>query len=87
MIYLSRPYPFRFFKDCLPQTLLGPLLNTLSQMKQILKQQLLTVKPWNKNEIKPMQASIKPLNFFQNISIFHIFVTASLTINKFLKTH
>ena len=30
---LSRPYPFKFFKGCLPQILLGPLLNTLSQIK------------------------------------------------------
>ena len=29
---LSRPYPFNFFKGCLPQILLGPLLNTLFQM-------------------------------------------------------
>ena len=28
----SAPYPFKFFKGCLPQILLGPLLNTLSQM-------------------------------------------------------
>ena len=27
---LSRPYPFKFFKGCLPQILLGPFLNTLS---------------------------------------------------------
>ena len=27
---LSRPYPFKFFKSCLPQILLGPFLNTLS---------------------------------------------------------
>ena len=32
MVCLSRPYPFKFFKGCLPQILLGPLLNTLSQM-------------------------------------------------------
>ena len=30
---LSIPFPFKFFKGCLPQILLGPLLNTLSQMK------------------------------------------------------
>ena len=29
---LSRPCPFRFFKGCLPQILLGPFLNTLSHM-------------------------------------------------------
>ena len=27
-----RQYPFKSFKGCLPQVLLGPLLNTLSQM-------------------------------------------------------
>ena len=27
---LRRPYPFKFFKGCLPQILLGPFLNTLS---------------------------------------------------------
>ena len=29
---LSRPYPFKFFKGCLSQILLGPFLNTLSQI-------------------------------------------------------
>ena len=29
---LSRPYRFKFFKGWLPQSLLSPLLNTLSQM-------------------------------------------------------
>ena len=28
----SRPYHVKFFKACLPQILLGPFLNTLSQM-------------------------------------------------------
>ena len=31
-ICLSRPYPFKFFKSCLPQILLGPFLNTLPQI-------------------------------------------------------
>ena len=29
MVCLSRPYSFKFFKDCLPQISLGPFLNTL----------------------------------------------------------
>ena len=29
---LSRPHPFKFFKDCLPQILLGPFLNTWTQI-------------------------------------------------------
>ena len=29
---LSRPYPLKFFKGCLPQILPGPFLNTLFQM-------------------------------------------------------
>ena len=28
-----RPYPFKFFKGCLPQISLGPLLNTLSHLR------------------------------------------------------
>ena len=32
MVCLSRPYPFKFFKGCLPQNLLSPLLNTLSHI-------------------------------------------------------
>ena len=30
----SKPYPFKFFKSCLPQILLGPFSNTLSQMSR-----------------------------------------------------
>ena len=29
---LSRPYPFKIFKGCLPQILLGPFLNTWAQI-------------------------------------------------------
>ena len=30
MVSSNRPYPFKFFKGCLPQNLLSLLLNTLS---------------------------------------------------------
>ena len=30
---LSRPYPFKYFKGCLPHILLGPFLNTLSHLR------------------------------------------------------
>ena len=30
--HISRPYPFKFFKGRLPHILLGPFLNTLSQI-------------------------------------------------------
>ena len=33
MVCLSEPYPSKLFKGDLPQTLLGPFLNTLSQMR------------------------------------------------------
>ena len=36
MVCLSRPYPFKFFNGSLPQFLLGPFLNTLSQMNSYL---------------------------------------------------
>ena len=35
MVCLSRPYNFKFFKGCLPQILLAPVLNTLTNMKLI----------------------------------------------------
>ena len=34
---VSRQYPLKFFKGCLPQNLLSPLLNTLSQIILILE--------------------------------------------------
>ena len=34
MVYLSKPYPLKFFKDCHPQILLGAFLNILSHMYQ-----------------------------------------------------
>ena len=34
---LGRPYPFKFFKDCLLQILLGPFLNTLSHLYLVLE--------------------------------------------------
>ena len=32
VVCLGRPYPFSFFKGCLPQILLGPLLNTFTHI-------------------------------------------------------
>ena len=34
MVYLSRQYPLKFFKGCLPQNLLSLLLSTLSDLLQ-----------------------------------------------------
>ena len=31
-VCFNRPYHFKFFKGCLPQFILGPFLNTLSQI-------------------------------------------------------
>ena len=32
MVCLGRPFHLKFFKGCLPQILLGPFLNTMTQM-------------------------------------------------------
>ena len=32
MVCLGGPYHFKFFKGCLPQILLGPFLNALTQV-------------------------------------------------------
>ena len=33
---LFKPYPFKFFKGCLPQNLLSPFLNTLAHLSLLL---------------------------------------------------
>ena len=33
MVCLGRPYHYKFFKDCFPEILLGPFLNTLTHLK------------------------------------------------------
>ena len=55
MVCLSRPYPFKFFKGCLPQILLGPLLNTLSQIKKNLAANLESVAQRNSNDVDHTQ--------------------------------
>ena len=37
MVCLTRPCPLKFFKGCLPQNVLSPLLNTLSQISEELR--------------------------------------------------
>ena len=47
MVSLSRPYHFKFFRGCLPQIVLGPFLNTLTQMtckkQRKIKQEILSL--------------------------------------------
>ena len=40
------PYHFKFFKGCLPQNLLGPFLNTLTQIIPSYKKQLIYLINW-----------------------------------------
>ena len=40
------PYHFKFFKGCLPQILLGPFLNTLTQIIPSYKKQLIYLINW-----------------------------------------
>ena len=35
MVCFGRPYHFKFFKGCLPEILLGPFLNDLTQLYYI----------------------------------------------------
>ena len=52
---VSRQYPLKFFKGCLPQNLLSPLLNTLSQIILILE---------------PKYSRSSRLQMFYKVSIF-----------------
>ena len=57
MFYLSRPYPLKIFKGCLPQTLLGPLSNTLSHLSLFLWS-LSSVKPYLLRSFAPWSVSL-----------------------------
>ena len=68
-ICLSRPYHFKFFKGCLPQILLDPLLNTLSHIIDAIPLPLLLTLNWinakNKNLTKANL--LKRHFFFRNL--------------------
>ena len=71
-----RPYLLKFFKGCLPQILLGPFLNTLSQIyysysnKDYLKHSLWIQSRPNQSWTK--YTNIKTLFFFQDFQIMKI---------------
>ena len=51
MVYLSRSYPFKFFKDRLPQIFLGPFLNTLSHISLWISLQISVLLPHIQNKL------------------------------------
>ena len=61
MFYLSRSNPFKFFKGFLPQILLGPFLNTLSQIYMSALQMLYHLK-----KLFPYHINLIPLSFYNN---------------------
>ena len=75
---LSRPYPLKFFKDCLPQNLLHPFLNTLSQILLEVLQILRGVEIWEE-ELAGHSES-------QNL-IKIIFDLSSLLIHKYISKY
>ena len=69
-LYLSRPYSFKFFKGCLPQILLGPFLNALSQIAyDTLKIPLtILINGWNFSNIKHFLGEISKFSMFKRCS-------------------
>ena len=57
MVYLSRPYPSKIFKGCLPQNLPSLLLNTLSHIR-------IKVKKSSKFEQKQKTLMISVFSYF-----------------------
>ena len=66
MVCLGRPYHFSFFKDCLPQILLGPFWNNLTQKR-------LEALPLVNYFTEPI---------CHNLSLFHSFLNFSLIVTK-----
>ena len=57
MVCLSRWYPFKFFKGCLPQVLLGLFLNTLSKLLILCLLRLVMYHLWLKLVIRSVAAT------------------------------
>ena len=57
MVCLSRSYPFKFFKGCLPQVLLGLFLNTLSKLLILCLLRLVMYHLWLKLVIRSVAAT------------------------------
>ena len=59
MVFLSRPYHFKFFTGCLPQILLGPFMNTLTQLFCLFLIPCKCVTYWNFDDIFSMRHCFK----------------------------
>ena len=71
---LSRPYPFKFFKGCVPQILLGSFLNTLSHLKsaEVLpifkKDQKRFENLKDQKRFENLKSNFRPVSILSNVS-------------------
>ena len=61
---LSRPDPFKCFKDCLPQILPGPFLNTLSQLYTYWKHLCTHTQTRNKDNTSSIRKTFLPKKIY-----------------------
>ena len=81
---LSRPYPFKIFKGCLPQNLLSPLLNTLSHIIQLeVAAKLITKEIKKFNPVINFRVSLKSSNWNSSLHMVGVsFTESSFIINR-----
>ena len=81
---LSRPYPFKNFKGCLPQNLLSPLLNTLSHIIQLeVAAKLITKEIKKFNPVINFRVSLKSSNWNSSLHMVGVsFTESSFIINR-----
>ena len=84
MVYLSRPYHFKFVKDCLPQILSGPFLNTLTHigfelgLTNLQDQKMIYIELWTSFSI-----FIPKKDFFGKTIYFWIYVVIASLFNRY----
>ena len=86
---LNRPYHFKFFKGCLPQILLDPFLNTLSQM-QLHNQRCninknMTEQPPYTNKIHTCAPLFNEISMTQKMKLLSLIESIYLILNWKLK--
>ena len=92
MVCLSRPYYFRYFKDSLPQILLGPFLNIsphISLNKYLKHTKTATVRPifkrYHRTKINNNYRPVRLPNIFPKI--YELFPHEKTFLSKFISAY
>ena len=86
---LNRPYHFKFLKGCLPQILLGQILNTLSQshfIKRVVHRKIISINSGTFAAVLNLHLDLEPIICCKVVK-FHIAGSSRRTIRSYLNIY